>query len=106
MLYEVITNLILFYDAFQQSQTPELFWLFLAYSVLDTSAVLFGLVSLSQYNWGRRGVSMALILAGLVTLTATDTFASHAMLTGDYATIAPMNGLYLLCFAFIRNNFV
>jgi signal transduction histidine kinase/CheY-like chemotaxis protein len=95
----VFANVILFYEAFQHSGSPQAFWIFMIYDVLDTSAFLFGLISLSQYHWGRRRLPMALLLLGLFVLTVVDVVSSRGILGGEYTSLNPINGLYLLCFA-------
>jgi len=94
-------NLVLFYDAFRQANDPLVSMAFITYEVFDTAALLFGLISISFYSWGRRRLVTALIVTGIFTLAVADFISSHGILRLGYAAVDPINALYLACFGFI-----
>jgi signal transduction histidine kinase len=97
----LIANLVLFHDAFQRANDSLVTMTSITYEVFDAATLLFGLITISFYSWGRRRLVTALIVTGIFTLAVANFISSHGILRLGYTAIDPINTLYLACFGFI-----
>ena len=70
----------------------------IAYGIFDISSFLFALVVLSLHVWGRKRISLVLIVCALAVLATTDFFYAFALLHQNYVSTGWTGALYPIVF--------